>query len=530
MKNLHIHFSKERSSLELCILSCLEGGSKSIITIQKELEQEYDLLIEPGMLLKTLARMEQRNWTYAYQDDCYHLTNTGESMIYRKRNALYQSSERIRTAPYVQHKEKYMRLINWLLRLYPQGWRKRYEGEMLALLEQHTVTPATIFDLLLGALDARLDPAYKTERAFFLFKNKFMIAMTFLCAFAIFLFTSYSYLHYTTLTLTSDLLKAMAGPPIAIIQMVSIPRNNLLLTQSWDSLGGSNSPFWQSPQQLSNFVMFITLLASNLFIIARLIMRTNRARRKAFLIPAIPCILLFLMLPATFLLGSSQSIDIYSSLGSSQSIVLYSPSGVVWYLEGVHTFPQIAALYLWNFNDIWLPSSLLLTSLFIAFIAVRKVRNTSHKLWPLLAAFFYLILPISQMLLFNNGLWAIAIVSGIVGSLLAYFPVFSGLGAIMLALASNQKGRRMWRVALISAILLTLVMLIKIAMILPTITMIARDLHVVDLTSITALLVMTITAGIALIALMRGFIVLKNEEPDGQVETTPPLTQSARHS
>ncbi|MBX6353918.1 MAG: hypothetical protein IRZ10_11375 [Thermoflavifilum sp.] len=46
--------------------------------------------------------------------------------------------------------------MRWLLRLYPRRWRERYEDEMLALLEQHTVTPATIADLLLGALDAHL--------------------------------------------------------------------------------------------------------------------------------------------------------------------------------------------------------------------------------------------------------------------------------------------------------------------------------------------------------------------------------------
>jgi DNA-binding PadR family transcriptional regulator len=519
MKNIHIHSSKEHLSLELYILSCLEGGSRPIITIQKELEQDYGLLIEPGMLIKTLARMEQHGWTYASQDDLYHLTDTGESMLYSQRDALYQRNERIGVAPRLQHKEKYMRPINWLLRLYPQSWRKRYEGEMLALLEQHTVTLTTFFDLLLGALDARLDPAYKTERGFFLFKNKFMIAMTFLCAFAIFLFTSYSYLHYTTLALTSDLLQAMIRPT-PIVQMIDLPRDN---TQTWASLGGNNPFLWQSPQQLGNFVTFITLLASNLFIITRQITHTNRPERKAFLIPALSCILLFLMLPATFLLGDSQS------------MALYSPSGVIWYLERVRTFQQIAALYLWNFNEIWLPSSLLLTSLFIAFIVARKVRNTSHKLWPLLAVFFYLILPISQMLWFNNGLWAVAIASGSVVSLLAYFPVFSGLGAIVLVFSNSIWNQRMWRIALIPATLLALTMLIKLATIMslgssgiPVYS--ARNILFPDFTAITMLFVMIATTGITLIALMRGFIALKNGEPDSQTETASPLTQSAHRS
>lgn len=44
-----------------------------------------------------------------------------------------------------------------LLRLYPRAWRKRYEAEMSALLEEHDVTLATRLDLLRGAFDAWQD-------------------------------------------------------------------------------------------------------------------------------------------------------------------------------------------------------------------------------------------------------------------------------------------------------------------------------------------------------------------------------------
>jgi hypothetical protein len=43
-----------------------------------------------------------------------------------------------------------------LLRLYPKAWRRRYEAEMQALLDQHEVTVVTRLDLLRGALDAWL--------------------------------------------------------------------------------------------------------------------------------------------------------------------------------------------------------------------------------------------------------------------------------------------------------------------------------------------------------------------------------------
>ncbi|HEX9039195.1 MAG TPA: hypothetical protein VF808_19605 [Ktedonobacterales bacterium] len=53
-----------------------------------------------------------------------------------------------------------------LLRLYPAAWRARYQDEVEALLDQHTATFATVLDLLWGALDARLDPAFSTEGMF----------------------------------------------------------------------------------------------------------------------------------------------------------------------------------------------------------------------------------------------------------------------------------------------------------------------------------------------------------------------------
>lgn len=46
--------------------------------------------------------------------------------------------------------------MRWLLRLYPAEWRERYEDEMLAVLEQHDITGATVLDLLIGAIDANL--------------------------------------------------------------------------------------------------------------------------------------------------------------------------------------------------------------------------------------------------------------------------------------------------------------------------------------------------------------------------------------
>ncbi|CAA9548064.1 MAG: hypothetical protein AVDCRST_MAG88-559, partial [uncultured Thermomicrobiales bacterium] len=45
-----------------------------------------------------------------------------------------------------------------LLRLYPRDWRRRYEAEVAALLEEQRASPTVILDLLRGALDAYLQP------------------------------------------------------------------------------------------------------------------------------------------------------------------------------------------------------------------------------------------------------------------------------------------------------------------------------------------------------------------------------------
>ena len=50
------------------------------------------------------------------------------------------------------------RSIKWLIRLYPRGWRERYEEEFVAMLEQRPMSFADVLDVVLGALDAHLDP------------------------------------------------------------------------------------------------------------------------------------------------------------------------------------------------------------------------------------------------------------------------------------------------------------------------------------------------------------------------------------
>jgi len=54
----------------------------------------------------------------------------------------------------------------WLVRLYPREWRERYEEEFVALLEGCPASFADVFDIALGALDARLSPQVQDRRTF----------------------------------------------------------------------------------------------------------------------------------------------------------------------------------------------------------------------------------------------------------------------------------------------------------------------------------------------------------------------------
>jgi hypothetical protein len=77
-------------------------------------------------------------------------------------------------------------LALWLLRLYPRRWRGRYEGEVQALLEEHAIRLRTLGDLLTGAFDARLDPAYAQERSVLNMRSPRLTTVSLFCAFALF--------------------------------------------------------------------------------------------------------------------------------------------------------------------------------------------------------------------------------------------------------------------------------------------------------------------------------------------------------
>lgn len=81
-----------------------------------------------------------------------------------------------------------MKLVTWIVKLYPRAWQERYEIEMMALLEEHQITFLTVCDLLFGVVDARLDPHYRTERNLLAFKDPRIATLAFFATLAMFLF------------------------------------------------------------------------------------------------------------------------------------------------------------------------------------------------------------------------------------------------------------------------------------------------------------------------------------------------------
>lgn len=56
------------------------------------------------------------------------------------------------------------RLARRVVSQYPLAWRERYSEEILDVLDQHRVTLRTVVNLMVNAVAARLDPAYRRDR------------------------------------------------------------------------------------------------------------------------------------------------------------------------------------------------------------------------------------------------------------------------------------------------------------------------------------------------------------------------------
>lgn len=160
---LHQHVPRA----DLFILACLIAEPKTATAWYVAVLQATGQVIEPGAFSRLLVRLERRGWVEAsrarYPLCLYEVTEEGALAL--ERAETQQHREKLQEGRYPdwqRGRKLIMWLVLWILRLYPPAWRERYAAEMVALLEQHQITLWTMLDLLVGALDARLDPHYRS--------------------------------------------------------------------------------------------------------------------------------------------------------------------------------------------------------------------------------------------------------------------------------------------------------------------------------------------------------------------------------
>jgi hypothetical protein len=151
------------------LLSGLENAPADAVTLHAWSERTTGSALEPVAFHRVLAELEKHGQVEGEQTDgplrCYSLTARGQLDL--EQASRTRQEQRFRTEVHTHRhgrKDRSMQLVLWILRLYPQSWRERYTNEMVALLEQHTITLWTVIDLLFGVLDARLDPYYRRAR------------------------------------------------------------------------------------------------------------------------------------------------------------------------------------------------------------------------------------------------------------------------------------------------------------------------------------------------------------------------------
>jgi DNA-binding MarR family transcriptional regulator len=163
------HVQRSHSQLALLILASLLQAPKHAAGLCEAIEQTQGVFFEPATLYRVLAQLEQRGWIEALTTEhplrLYSITALGIRAMQRAEAGSQGEIPQEGGYPLLLGgKEIIMPLVIWILRLYPLMWRERYETEMAALLEQHTITIWTVLDLLIGALDGRLDPHYRRKR------------------------------------------------------------------------------------------------------------------------------------------------------------------------------------------------------------------------------------------------------------------------------------------------------------------------------------------------------------------------------
>ena len=289
-----------------------------------------------------------------------------------------------------------MRIVTWILYFYPCKWRERYYEEMLEVLEQHTISMSTIFDLLLGALDARLDPSYRSEEGFMLSRVRDARSLSALYIGSLALF-QFSVILWMTLNMSFVFSSSsdMAGntEPIAIFFSTGI-------------------------------VPGVSLLAL-LFIAVPILLDVLKNRRRAMLLFAILC------------LGISVALGFKYTPGILSLQVSFFNIAEGWLYFGINPLVVGLSLFVTGVKGLqairehrwWLIGLVLLIDIFPS-ICVLLFR-TWNTITPPGGSF-----PITSITDFIQLLW---------WSFVEYALPFCMLGALLLALCQSEPGKSTWR-------------------------------------------------------------------------------------
>lgn len=100
----------------------------------------------------------------------------------------------------------------WLMALYPEAWRERYEEEFLALLEQCPLSLMSLLDVMVNALDAHLHSTAVFGRMLTMLQRLRSTAITVFCAYIVFVLAGLGFWNMTE----DDMKSLNVHPAIAL--------------------------------------------------------------------------------------------------------------------------------------------------------------------------------------------------------------------------------------------------------------------------------------------------------------------------
>jgi hypothetical protein len=323
-----------------------------------------------------------------------------------------------------------MQLALWLVALYPNRWRRRYEGEMLALLEQHHITVWTLLDLLFGMITARLDPQYRSEASFMPARGPRRAMWAFLTGAGVFVL----FAQMAMLTIDDGMSRLFTGAGLQYLHPA-------LMTPGW-------------PEPVMNYLVgvyiwdneppFTTLVfaAVTLLVVTLSLGWAIRQRHAGFILLAAVCFSLPLAALA-WLLRQPIAVE-FQLYGFTSTAGQLSTLGELEALMGVVFLSIVKGTGAISTHRYKLLGLVLGVDLYIALVGIYLIHTLA--LFPLAGA------PADQQVQLDIQ------VLGLVASLLP----FAAVGMVLLAVGGSRVSEPVWPVVLSAASAFTAVMVIYV--------------------------------------------------------------------